>query len=135
MLALSTVFITNSSIAEYMARHTTCMGKPKMDPAPKAGKEMDSHNISDASLMQALMESFRIWTSSLLPYNLLSFKANYIRPDWESDVYNNLAILEVIGQSPGGLPDLNPTMPVNLLIRVLLDGSKKIVATMIGKIS
>jgi hypothetical protein len=65
----------------------------------------------------------------------LSFKAHYIRPDWESDVYNNLAILEVIGQSPSGLPDLNPAMPVNLLIRVLLDGSKKIVAIKIGKIS
>jgi hypothetical protein len=50
-------------------------------------------------------------------------------------VYNNLAILEVIGQSPSGLPDLNPAMPVNLLIRVLLDCSKKIVAIKIGKIS
>jgi len=124
MLALSTVFITNSSIAEYIARHTTCMGKPKMEPAPKAGKEMDSHNISDASLMQALNESFRIWTSSLLPYTLLSLRSHYIRPDWESDVYNNLAILEVIRQCPSCLPDLNPAMPVNLLIRVLLDGSK-----------
>jgi hypothetical protein len=47
-------------------------------------------------------------------------------------VYNNLAILEVIGQSPSGLPYLNPAMPINLLIRVLLDSSIKFVHIKVG---
>ena len=48
---------------------------------------------------------------------------------------NNLAILEVIGQSPSCLPNLNPAMPVNLLIRVLLDGSIKYFDIRVGKLS